>query len=655
MMNIINILLAAIGLGILVFIHELGHYFMARRTGMVVEAFSIGFGKPIASWKWQGVQWKIGWLPFGGYVKIAGMEVSKSSKGSQREPHDIPNGFFNKKPWARIQVALAGPLSNILLALVFFTLIWASGGREKPFAEFTKLVGWVDPQSELFVNGLRPGDEILSYDDHPLLSSKDHYYAAMLGDRNVEVKGLQVDYSEGKTHAFNYLVHSYPHPLALDSGVETLGVLSPASYLLYERQPGGMPNQLPEGSPLAGAGLQYGDRLFWVDGLRIFSVKQLGEVLNSRRALVTIQRGNQTLLARVPRVPAFEFRLTKEQRDELMDWRYAAGLTPRLVDLYTIPYEISSSGRVTGQLEFIDQEDRVKVFPLHLFSALEEPLQSGDRIMAVDGRPVASGVDVLRQIQQPQVHIIVQRNPDLIKEISWKNEDEDFLRSSESTDILKIAHSIGTPHLVAEAGEFRLLNPVVPKKAEDFPLSEAARATWTADLLDKQREVEKIQDPERRARALSVLRESQNKLMLGVYLQDRPVRYNPPPQRLFMETFEETGRVLLALVSGYLNPKWLSGPIGIVQVLHHGWSLGIKEALFWLGVISLNLGILNLLPIPVLDGGYICLSLWEMITRRRLRARTMERLIVPFVVLLIGFFVFVTYQDIYRLLTSLFS
>lgn len=97
MMSFLYILLAILGLGFLVFIHELGHYIMARRVGMRVEAFAIGFGKPIFKWMRKGVEWRLCWLPFGGYVKIAGMQ-----KENDVEPSDIPDGFFGKKPWARI-------------------------------------------------------------------------------------------------------------------------------------------------------------------------------------------------------------------------------------------------------------------------------------------------------------------------------------------------------------------------------------------------------------------------------------------------------------------------------------------------------------------------------------------------------------------------
>ena len=104
-------------------------------------------------------------------------------------------------------------------------------------------------------------------------------------------------------------------------------------------------------------------------------------------------------------------------------------------------------------------------------------------------------------------------------------------------------------------------------------------------------------------------------------MQDERVQYNPNPIVLFDKVFEEIWHTLKALFTGALNPKWMSGPIGIVQVVHDNSMVSIKEALFWLGAISLNLGVLNLLPLPVLDGGTICFSLYEIITEGSLKQR----------------------------------
>lgn len=154
---------------------------------------------------------------------------------------------------------------------------------------------------------------------------------------------------------------------------------------------------------------------------------------------------------------------------------------------------------------------------------------------------------------------------------------------------------------------------------------------------------------------MRVLEKQEKRLMLGIPIQDRPVQYNPSPLTLFGNVFDEIKRTLSALVSGALNPKWIMGPIGIVQVVHDTSMSSLKEALFWLGAISLNLGILNLLPIPVLDGGTILMSFFEMVTGRRFHPKTLEKLIIPFAVLLIGFFVYLTYHDLLRIFSSILS
>ena len=126
--SIFTLLLAILGLGFLVFIHELGHFWMARRAGMKVEAFSVGFGRPIISWIKNGVRWQISWIPFGGFVKIAGMQ-----KENGQEPHEVTEGFYSKSPWQRIQVSFMGPAVNIVFGLLLFGILWLSGGVKNRF------------------------------------------------------------------------------------------------------------------------------------------------------------------------------------------------------------------------------------------------------------------------------------------------------------------------------------------------------------------------------------------------------------------------------------------------------------------------------------------------------------------------------------------
>ncbi len=647
--SILYIILAILALSFLIFIHELGHYFMARHVGMRVETFAIGFGKPIFSWERDGVKWQIGWILFGGYVKIAGQDLDKD-----KDPYSVPDSFFSKRPIDRIKVAVMGPLVNLIFALLVFTLLWIGGGRQKNFSEYTSIIGWIDPKSELYAHGIRPGDEIISYDNTMIQSSKDHLYAPMMADKNIEVKGIKVAYDTGEKTPFDYVVKTYPHPAALEKDILTAGVIHPANYILYEKFPEGKENPLPEGSPLQGSGIQYGDRIFWVDGEMIFSSSQLSNVLNDNRALLTVENKGKRFLVRVPRVPVQELKLDQHFKDELADWQYATNLNQvKLQDLYVLPYNLNNQAIVEGQSKFIDKEKEEEAFSKHPFSNLEVPLHPGDKIVAVHNTPIHNSAELLLQLQKNPVTIVVQRNPQLEKTISWNKADQSFDQQVNWNDLKKIVDSIGTAHPLSHSGEFVLLNAVVPKTRGQIFLSPEKQAWLTAEMINEKKEVEAIEDPETRARAMHLLAAKEKELMLGLPgVQDGKVDYNPTPTGMFVSVFDQIWHTLSALVTGYLNPKWISGPIGIVQIVHDSWMVSIGDALFWIGAISLNLGILNLLPIPVLDGGTILMSFIEMISGKKMSPRFLEKLILPFAVLLIGLFLYLTFNDLSRIFHS---
>lgn len=644
--SFLYIILAILALSFLIFIHELGHYFMARRVGMRVETFAIGFGKPIFSWERDGVKWQIGWILFGGYVKIAGQELDKD-----KDPYEIPDSFFSKRPIDRIKVAVMGPLVNLVFALFVFSLLWVDGGRQKNFSEYTSKIGWVDPKSELFAQGIRPGDEIRSYDNKAFQSSKDHLYAPMMGDKTIEVKGEKVAYENGQKKPFDYTVKVYSHPAALEKDILTAGIIQPANYILYEKLQGDKENPLPEGSPLQASGIQYGDRLFWMDGEIIFSSLQLSHMLNDNRVLLTVERDGKRFLARAPRVPVQELKLDAQFKDELADWQYEAKLSNvKLQDLHALPYNLNNQAVVENPLKFIDKEKEEDAFPKFPFSALEAPLQPGDKIVAVHNIPIDSSSELLSQLQNNIVNIIVQRAPQTEQPISWQEADPSFDRNVNWNDLQKIVQSIGTPNPIHSAGDFVLLSPVVPKTRNQIFLSPEKQAWLTAEMINEKKEVEAIEDPDTRARAMHLLAAKEKELMLGLPgVQDRKVEYNPVPTAMFLSVFDEIWHTLTALVTGSLNPKWISGPIGIVQVVHDSWMVSLRDALFWIGAISLNLGVLNLLPIPVLDGGTILMSFIEMITGKKLSPKILEKLVLPFAILLIGLFVYLTFNDLSRI------
>lgn len=636
-MSILYIVLAIFGLNFLVFIHELGHYILARRNKMKVEVFSIGFGKPLVSWKRKGVKWQICPIFFGGYVRIAGME-----KEGDLEPYEVPDGFYSKKPWARIKVALAGPVVNLVFALAAFTGIWMLGGREKPFHQFTQVIGYVDPQSELYQNGIRPGDTISEYNHERFDGYQDLIYAAFVNGHPATIEGEKVDYYTQVKTPYDYTVTPYETP-KIQKGMKTVGIFAPASYLIY---------QAPafENLPINESGIAPGDRIVWVNGELIFSNEQLSEMINSEKALLTIQRGDHTFLGKVPRIALDDLRLTADEAIEINDWKYEAGFHARGEKVAFIPYNLTYDLKVENGLYYIDDHSKVaRVSSQAKTSELDIMLRPGDKILAVDGIPVANPLDLLKTLQSPHLQIIVKRASSHSQPASWKEEDQNFIHGTDWDGVQALVETIGTTAPLKTHENFHLLQPITPIRLKDFPMSEKDRKRFDATILKQKEAIEKIADPGDREKAYNELEKEQSRYVLGISLTDRPVIFNPNPFALFGTVFNEIARNLTALFSGSIAPKQFGGPLFIMQVMHQSWGIGFKEALFWLGAISLNLGILNLLPIPVLDGGHICFSLLEKIRKKPLKAKTMQRLLIPFIALLVFTFIYLTYNDLSRI------
>jgi regulator of sigma E protease len=164
-------------LGVLVFFHELGHYLAARWRGVFVEAFSIGFGQAIASWyDRKGTQWRISWLPLGGYVKMHGQERPEEVSDEVRASWKPGVTFHEKSVVSRAIIVAAGPAANFLLAMILFAALFMAVGR--PIT--SPVVGEVLPDSAASRAGLLTNDRILSIAGQPIGSFEDiqHIIAA---------------------------------------------------------------------------------------------------------------------------------------------------------------------------------------------------------------------------------------------------------------------------------------------------------------------------------------------------------------------------------------------------------------------------------------------------------------------------------------------
>ena len=147
----------AVVLGVLVFVHEFGHYLAARWCGVHVEVFSIGFGQAITSWMdRRGTRWKVAWLPLGGYVKMHGQERPEEVSPQVRASWIPGRTFHEKKVWQRAIIVAAGPIANFLLAMVLFGLLFASMGMPVTLP----VVGGVLPGTAAANAGLQVNDRI---------------------------------------------------------------------------------------------------------------------------------------------------------------------------------------------------------------------------------------------------------------------------------------------------------------------------------------------------------------------------------------------------------------------------------------------------------------------------------------------------------------
>jgi regulator of sigma E protease len=142
-------------LGVLVFVHELGHFLAARRIGVRVLTFSLGFGPKLISTRRGDTEYAISAIPLGGYVKMAGETVEDVRSGA-------PDEFLSKTKWERFQVLIMGPVMNLLLAVIVMAVVLAQGATVPAYHDEPPVVGSVKPGSPAARAGLQRGDRILT-------------------------------------------------------------------------------------------------------------------------------------------------------------------------------------------------------------------------------------------------------------------------------------------------------------------------------------------------------------------------------------------------------------------------------------------------------------------------------------------------------------
>jgi len=500
-------------LGVLIFIHELGHFLACRLTGVRVERFSIGFGPQLFSFQGRETLYRVALLPLGGYVKPLGEEP-----GEQISPEDYKVSLPAKSAPARLLIFAAGTLANLLLPIPIFFAI-ALWGQPTVAPE----IGSIRSGSPAEIAGLRTGDRVLAVDQKEIRSFEE--LAKIIAKRPAEPLSIKLE-REGKTLAISLT------PLRKD-GRNLLGES------VEEGDAGIMPGEISSrvgvapGSPAEKAGLKTGDTITRVGTVPVATFRELKkEMISPGRSeptlILTIQRDKSnaelSLKLTLPPAPLSE-----------KDWAGLGILTPELFISDVLP---DSPAARAGFL-------------------------SGDRILTIDGKKLSGWEELVELVQAGGAtprQVLVGRGGNPFT-LAVTPETETAAKSPREKSTFRIGIR---SYLEYTSGRIIKLREKNPGKA----LVQAVEKTWEFSCL--------------------------------------------------------TVRGILSLIQGRISWKNVGSPILIVKLAGDSARSGWYPYLFLLVIISINLGILNLLPIPIFDGGQIVLLLIEAVIRHPLSLKTRE-------------------------------
>ncbi|NOU36892.1 MAG: RIP metalloprotease RseP [Kiritimatiellaceae bacterium] len=264
--------------GVTVFVHEFGHFIVARRCGLIVKTFSIGFGRAVVQWKKDGIVYKIGWIPFGGYVSLPQLDPEGMEKIQGGESKET---FPEISPWKKIAVCVSGPLGNIVLAALLAVAIWLIPGNEAG-TQIRPIIGTIETNSAAYTAGLRQGDEIITVNGAAIKNWYDFTVEALL--KNSDTVALDVRNAGVERHLDIPVVKG-------DEGVRTIEGIEPAIPCLF--------GSVTKGSPADRAGIKSGDTVLSFNGVAILGWENFTELVQAAKpgvpAALTIGRKGETL------------------------------------------------------------------------------------------------------------------------------------------------------------------------------------------------------------------------------------------------------------------------------------------------------------------------------------------------------------------------
>jgi len=596
--DVLGAVMVAVGFGGLIFIHELGHYLACRVTGTRVEAFSIGFGPKLFGWRRGHTVYKLSLIPLGGYVKMAAENPGEKGTGA---PDEFPQKSFSQ----RLLIMSAGVIFNGILAFLLF--VWAFG-LGTPF--LSPEIGSVEPGGAAWEAGLRKGDLVHRVNGYPILSFNDLAVEVALSGADEELE--MVVERDGVERTVT-VTPRYSE----NRGMPAIGVQPSPSNGAAEVRPD---------SPIAKAGGKKGDAILAVAGRPVDGVgdamdllfRLAGEAEPGAADLATTLRVRRedgteaTLDVRIPIqrkepqvgiVPFFGRRVTRVRAgvEEFRRGDVVLSINGKPLEDFHV-FATSATGQVPVERVRIRRDgEELEVTPASMTDrGLADAIYCGDW----DG----SGTRVSPRPGMPAERAGLQPG-DRIVDIGGKTVES-------WTDIQKA--------ILAQGG--KPLAVRVKRGDEEVALTIEPAGRISLEELGYVFEygVDFVREPH----FLSALR-------LGWERTVRSVRH--------------VVFTLKNLLTARVSARHVGGPIAIAQATYGMFAYGFAKYIYFLALISVNLAILNLLPIPVLDGGQIVLLTAEKIRGAPLPERVVGYLQLVGVVLILALVALALTNDITNL------
>ena len=318
----------AVILGFMIFIHELGHFMVAKALGVRVEQFAIGFGKRLIGFRKGETDYRINAIPLGGYVKMSGENPMDEHTGDPAE-------FMSHSRWHRFLIAIAGPSMNILLAIVLLTVVYRVHYEYPAYRDLPAVVGWVEHDSPAAKMGIQRGDRI------------------------VQIADVQ-DPTWGDVMAKDMLNPNQPLHVVLQRASQKISEdIVPEAVTVNEVGSAGWnPDEqvivgaLESGMPAEKAGIREGDRITALDNQPVTSIDSMIQSLQQTKGKpvsVTVVRGNQTANFTIRPVLAPNTPISRNREnwfDRLLRRLGFGGHAPKTEEHYRIGFTYSSEMKV---------------------------------------------------------------------------------------------------------------------------------------------------------------------------------------------------------------------------------------------------------------------------------------------------------------------